>query len=338
MHDLKKILIINTGGTISSVKTAKGFAPQLGHLKMILPNLLPFQHHDLPSYDIHEYDPLLDSSNMGLKEWNQIAQDIYQNYEDYHGFIVLHGTDTMAYTASALSFMLENLSKPVIVTGSQIPLTEVRNDAIDNLVTSLWICAHTELREVSIYFDHKLLRGNRARKVSAQSMTAFDSPNFPKLADIGIHVSLRKELCLPRPQSKIKLQLLSPHFIANFRLFPGFSTDVLSFILQNPVEGLILETFGSGNAQSNSKAFLEILSLANEKGVVLVNCTQCLHGQVEMDQYETGYSLKKAGLVSAYDMTPEAAHCKLLYLLSKYKDVEMVRNFMKQNLRGEISV
>jgi L-asparaginase len=334
----KKILIINTGGTISSVRTPKGFAPQRGHLATTLPQLLAFQHADIPAYDIHEYQPLLDSSNMTLNEWNQIALDIFNNYDLYDGFVVLHGTDTMAYTASALSFMLENLAKPVILTGSQIPLTEVRNDAVDNLVSSLWLSAHAELNEVCIYFDHRLLRGNRSRKISAQSMTAFDSPNFQELAEIGIHINLRKDLCLKKPKDALRCQLLSPHFIANFRLFPGFSTDVLQFILQQPVEGLILETYGSGNAQSNCPAFLELLDKASKKGVVLINCTQCLHGQVEMEQYETGFTLKKVGLISGWDMTPEAAHCKLLYLLSKYKDYHIIRDMMQKNLRGELSI
>jgi L-asparaginase len=334
----KKILIINTGGTISSVRTPKGFAPLVGHLNTILPDLLPLKHPDIPDYDIHEYNPLLDSSNMTLNEWNQIGRDISHYYDDYDGFVVLHGTDTMAYSGSALSFMLENLGKPVILTGSQIPLTEVRNDAIDNLVSSLWLCAHTELNEVCIYFDNKLMRGNRARKVSAQSMTAFDSPNYPLLANIGIHIKMNKELCLKKPKGKLNLQTLSPHFIANFRLFPGFSTEVIQFILKEPVEGLILETYGSGNAQSNCPAFLNVIAEAHAKGVVLVNCTQCLHGQVEMEQYETGYVLFKNGMISGYDMTPEAAHCKLLYLLSKYPNIDDVRKAMQENLRGEVSI
>ena len=333
----KKILILNTGGTISSVRSDQGFVPKQGHLEQVLSKLFMLQHPEIPSYDIHEYDPLLDSSNMGLNEWNQIAEHISLNYANYHGFVVLHGTDTMAYTASALSFMLENLDKPVILTGSQIPLTEVRNDAVDNLASSLWLCAHADLKEVCIYFDHNLMRGNRARKVSAQSMTAFESPNYPKLADIGIHIHLHKELLIPKPKQSFNFQRLSPHFIANFRLFPGFSAEVLRFIIERPVQGLILETYGSGNAQSNSPEFLQLLRQAHHKGVILVNCTQCLHGRVEMDQYETGIALQKVGLISGYDMTPEAAHCKLLYLLSKYQDINLIRQEMQKNLRGELT-
>lgn len=338
MMNKKKILIINTGGTISSVKTPQGFAPLLGHLGETLPKLMALQHPEMPHYDILEYDPLLDSSNMTLREWNQIASDIYHHYEKYDGFVVLHGTDTMAYTASALSFMLENLGKPVIVTGSQIPLTEARNDAVDNLVCSLWLCAHKPLFEVCIYFDHKLLRGNRSRKVSAQSMTAFNSPNFPELADVGIQIHVHEDICLPKPLSAFHYQAISSHFIANFRLFPGFSTEVMRFILQQPVQGLILETFGSGNAQSNSSEFLELLIEANNKGVVIVNCTQCLHGRVMMEQYQTGSVLKQSGVISGQDMTPEAAHCKLLYSLSKFKNIEDVKRYMQTNLRGEMSL
>lgn len=338
MTKKKKILIINTGGTISSVKTPQGYSPKGGYLKGILPKLLTLKHPDMPNYDIHEYDPLLDSSNMTLKEWNLIAEDIFKNTDLYDGFVVLHGTDTMAYTASALSFMLENLEKPVIITGSQIPLTEFRNDALDNLTGSLWLSTQADLHEVCIYFDHKLMRGNRARKVSAQSLTAFASPNYPLLAEIGIHLQLKKEFCLKKPQKPLSLQKISPHFIANFRLFPGFSAEVLEFILNQPLEGLIIETYGSGNAQNNQPLFLKVLTEANAKGVVMVNCTQCLHGQVEMGQYATGFSLQKAGLLSGYDMTPEAAHCKLLYLLSKYPSIDVVREKMVENIRGEMSV
>jgi L-asparaginase len=334
----KKILIINTGGTISSVRTQQGFAPSLGHLGKTLPKLLSLQHPEMPDYDIHEYDPLLDSSNMTLNEWNLIGQDIFNHYQDYDGFVVLHGTDTMAYTASALSFMLENLGKPVIITGSQIPLTEVRNDATDNLTSSLWICANADLAEVCIYFNHQLMRGNRARKVSAQALAAFDSPNYPYLADIGIHIRIKPNYILKKSIQKLHLQKICPHFIANFRLFPGFSTEVLQFILEQPVEGLVLETFGSGNAQNNNPAFLKLLKTASDKGVVIVNCTQCLHGQVEMGQYATGFSLQKTGLLSGFDMTPEAAHCKLLYLLSKYKDIHEVRRQMELDLRGEMTL
>lgn len=334
----KKILIINTGGTISSVKTAHGYEPRQGYIKSALQQIPSLSHSEMPHYEIKEYQPLLDSSNMTVHEWNRIATDIADQYEHYDGFVVFHGTDTMAYTASALSFMLEHLQKPVILTGSQIPLSEVRNDAMENVITSLWLCAHQPLREVCIYFNQHLLRGNRSQKISAQRFAAFDTPNFPHLADIGIGIELQKELLLPPTDKPFELQTIRPQFIANFRLFPGFATDVLAYILQQPIKGLVLETYGAGNAQNNDPRFLQILENACQRGVVIVNCSQCQHGGVEMSQYATGFTLKKAGLISGHDMTPEAAHCKLLYLFSKNFSAAEVKWRMETNLCGELSL
>ena len=314
----QRVLIINTGGTISSIKTDKGYEPQEGYVNHRLKEFKALKHHDMPEFKILEYRPLLDSSNMALSDWNKIAQDIANHYEEYDGFIVLHGTDTMAYTASALSFMLENLGKPVIITGSQIPLSEPRNDAIDNIVTSLWICAHGLINEVCVLFNQKLLRGNRCRKTSAQQFDAFSSPNFPPLAKVGIEVQFENNLLLKKPQDPFHTQLITNNEISNFRLFPGFEKKVLSFMLDQPIKGLVLETYGAGNAPNQDEAFLKILKNATDKGIVIVNCSQCQQGQVSMDKYATGHTLKHAGLISGHDMTPEAAHCKLLYLFSKY--------------------
>jgi len=333
----KKILIINTGGTISSIKTNHGYEPAQGYVSETLAKIPALSHVDMPTYDIKEYQPLLDSSNMTVMQWNRIAVDIAEEYANYDGFVIFHGTDTMAFTASALSFMLENLDKPVILTGSQIPLSEVRNDAVENVITSLWICAHQPINEVCIYFNQHLLRGNRAQKVSAHQFNAFDSPNFPHLAKIGISIELNTDLLLKKAKEPFHLQTISPHFIANFRLFPGFSAEVLSYILQQPLCGLVLETYGSGNAQNNDPRFLSLLKEACRRGVVIVNCSQCQHGRVEMNQYATGYTLKQAGLISGHDMTPEAAHCKLLYLFSKYTDVAKIKSLMEANVCGELS-
>ncbi len=333
----KRILIINTGGTISSVKSKTGYTPVQDYVGAVLKTMPVFLHPDMPSYDIKEYCPLLDSSNMGLKEWNQIGQDIANCYDAYDGFVIFHGTDTMAYTASALSFMLEHLDKPVILTGSQIPLSEVRNDALDNIMTSLWLCAHEPIKEVCIYFHQQLLRGNRTQKVSAASFNAFASPNYPVLAKIGTDIALNLKYMQKSPQVPFHFQPIQSHFIANFRLFPGFVTEVLAFLLQQPIVGLVLETYGAGNAQNNDPRFLNILHEASLRGVVIVNCSQCQQGHVSMSQYATGYTLKQAGLISGHDMTPEAAHCKLLYLLSKYSDVALVKRDMERDLCGELT-
>lgn len=332
----KNILILNTGGTISSIKAKHGYEPASGYVCPTLRQIPALSHPEMPNFTIQEYHPLLDSSNMTVHDWNRIAQDIADAYHQFDGFVIFHGTDTMAYTASALSFMLENLGKPVILTGSQIPLSEVRNDAVDNVITSLWLCAHEPIYEVCIYFNQKLLRGNRAQKVSAQQFDAFDSPNSPHLANIGIKIELNHKLLLKPPKTSFRLQTIRPHFIANFRLFPGFARDVLSYLLQQPLQGLILETYGAGNAQNNDPHFLALLTEACQRNLIIVNCSQCYHGHVEMGEYATGYTLKKAGLISAHDMTPEAAHCKLLYLLSKNTEIPQIKRQMEENLCGEL--
>lgn len=333
----KHILILNTGGTISCVKTDNGYEPISGYVESALHSLTSLKHQEMPKFSVKEYQPLLDSSNLTVNDWNRIAQDIYDHFDLYDGFVIFHGTDTLAYTASALSFMLENLSKPVILTGSQIPLSEVRNDAIDNIITSLWLCSHEPISEVCVYFNQKLLRGNRSQKISAQGFDAFDSPNYPHLASIGTHIEIEKKRLISRFSQPLQLQLLESQFIANFRLFPGFSTDVLAFILNQPIRGLILETYGAGNAPNNDPRFLNLLKEACQREIIIINCTQCQKGRVEMNQYATGVALKKAGLISGFDMTPEASHCKLLYLMSKKISTAQIKEQFSKNLCGELS-
>jgi L-asparaginase len=329
------VYIAHTGGTIGMERTPGGYRPAPGFLAEQLATPA-FHHPELPETVLREYAPLLDSSEMSPTDWERIAQDIAENYDAYDGFVVLHGTDTMAYSASALSFMLENLSKPVVVTGSQIPLFELRSDARENLVTSLLLAASAPLNEVGLYFGGVLLRGNRARKVSASGFGAFASPNAPVLGRVGVEVRLNEQLFLPPPAAPLRVKPLKRVSVGALRLFPGISASILRNVLREPLQGLVLETFGSGNAPQQPD-FLAVLREATARGVVIVNCTQCWRGGVTMDSYATGRQLGEAGVTSGFDLTPEAALTKLTYLLSVESSADVVREAMQQNLRGELT-
>jgi L-asparaginase len=334
----KRVLITYTGGTIGMKPSADGYKPAAGFLETQLQKLPELTHHKMPDFDIHEYDPLLDSADMSSEDWVKIAQDIAAHYDDYDGFIIIHGTDTMAYTASALSFLLHNLDKTVIVTGSQIPIAELRNDAREMLISAMLIAAHYRIPEVCLYFNNKLLRGNRAVKVDALGLDAFESPNYPPLADIGIEIKVNRRRVLPMPDGEFELYSLQQAEVGAMRLFPGVSAAIVRNFLQPPIQGLVLETYGIGNGPSNNTAFLAALHEASERGVVIVNCTQCLHGAVNMSKYATGEALKQVGVISGHDMTPQAALTKLYFLLSRGMTTDEVRKFMQLDLRGELTL
>ncbi|KAI9488399.1 asparaginase-domain-containing protein [Zychaea mexicana] len=307
--------------------------------------------HELPSlitpvslygkrirYSILEYDPLLDSCNMTMDDWVRIARDIEANYEYFDAFIVLHGTDTMAYTASALSFLLEDLGKTVIITGSQVPLTEVRNDAIDNLLGAITIAGHFLIPEVCLYFNQKLYRGNRTSKISAVDFDAFDSPNLPALVELGIDIHVKWPLVLrPTQIAKFRSHKVLNRNVASLRLFPGINESTVRAFLAPPIQGVVLETYGAGNAPARPD-LLAALKEACDRGVVIVNCTQCRKGLVT-DSYATGRQLAAIGVVAGADMTPECALAKLSYLLGKAPDdPPQVRRMMTKNIRGELTV
>lgn len=335
------VLVIYTGGTIGMKRTANGYEPVAGYLQQLMSEIPRFGAADVPAFDIEQFEPLLDSSNMTPDDWLRIADVVRRRHDDYDAFLVLHGTDTMAYTASALSFMLEGLAKPVVLTGSQIPLAETRSDAQDNLLGSLVILGqhHARLGEVLIYFDNLLLRGNRATKIDADAFAAFGSPKFPALGRAGIDVELDWHRLTPPPDGRPApvVVALGRATVASFRLFPGLRAEYLTNILAAPVEGVVLECFGSGNAPARNAAFMDALRAATARGVVIVAVTQALRGTADLSLYATGRALLQAGVVSGYDMTAEAALAKLFYLFEKGYPPAEVKRLVQVNLRGELT-
>jgi L-asparaginase len=337
------ILILYTGGTIGMQRTPHGYEPAPGHLQRLISANPCFRAEGLPAYAIHQFDPLLDSSNMTPADWIRIARVIADQYAAYDGFLVLHGTDTMAFTAAALSFMLEGLAKPVVLTGSQIPLEETRNDAQGNLLTSLLLLGryHERLPGVYLYFANALLRGNRATKVHAEALDAFASPNFPPVGRAGVSLEIDWERVPPLrgvagPTDVVVVEV-GEATIAAFRLFPGLQAAYLDSILAPPVQGIVLECYGAGNAPERNRPFMEALAAATRRGVVIVDVPQPLYGTADLGLYATGRALLEVGVVSGYDMTAEAALAKLFYLLGKGYPPEEVRRLVQQNLRGELT-
>ena len=333
----KKVCILYTGGTIGMVPTEHGFAPAPGTFARELDAIRDLSSPRMPEWDLVEFDPLLDSSNITYRQWNQIAGEIEKRYDDYDGFVVLHGTDTMAYSASALSFMLEGLSKPVVFTGSQIPLCELRSDGKDNLITSVLIAAQGKVREVCLYFSNVLLRGNRATKYSADGLIAFASPNYTELARAGISIDYRTKAFLNVDRNTpMTVRRLKNTRLGVIKVFPGIQFDLFTPIVHDDLQGLILETFGSGNIPNYDETLSGLIEEAARMGAIVVVCTQCPQGSVRLGTYEAGSALVRAGAVSGYNMTTEAAVAKLQYLLSQDLPHEQIRELMETSLRGEL--
>lgn len=337
----KRIYIAYTGGTIGMKKGEKGYEPAPGFLEEQLSKLPQMRDPTLPDYVICEHSPLLDSSNISAEHWLKIALDISDNYHDYDGFIVLHGTDTMAYSASALSFMLKGLCKPVIFTGSQLPLVELRSDAPSNIINSLLLASNPSLSQVCLCFGNRILRGCRSTKIHANGFNAFSSPNFPDIGKIGSTIEINKNLQLPcRESPSLSLLNFQPPkqpVVGALRLFPGLSSTFIHNILQEPLQGLVLETFGAGNAPETNASFLRVIQEACDRGVLIVNITQCLKGMVHPHLYASGNALAHAGVISGCDMTAEAALTKLFFLLSEIKNLQEQKKLMQTNLRGELT-
>ena len=320
------------------VKGESGYLPKEGYLETVLKNIPDLKSPEMPKITFYEMSPLLDSSDMAVDDWNRIGTEIAERYNDYDGFVILHGTDTMAYTSAALSFMLEGLNKPVILTGSQIPLCEIRSDGVDNLVTSLLIAGGGKINEVCLYFGGRLLRGNRATKMSADGLLAFDSPNCPRLAEAGISIRYlpynKPNLDTDKGFSLCKLENVP---IGVLKIFPGISFPIFDTLMTEKLKGIVLETFGAGNIPGEGQSLLPIIKKAFKAGSVVTVCSQCPQGTVTLGAYATSSPLAKAGAVSGFDMTTEAAVAKLYYLFSKGHSVEEIKQLMEENLRGELT-
>jgi len=340
MQSKPSILLIYTGGTIGMMKDFETGALKAFNFKKLLQKIPEIKQLDCVIETI-SFEKPIDSSNMNPEKWVQIATIIEDNYAAFDGFIVLHGSDTMSYSASALSFMLENLNKPVVFTGSQLPIGDLRTDAKENLITAIQIASLQQkgkpvINEVCLYFEYKLYRGNRTTKINAEHFNAFTSPNYPPLAESGVHLNVNHNLLSSKNNKNLVVRKELNDNVAIIKMFPGINESVLSAIFSIPnLKGVVLETYGSGNAPTHDW-FLQILKNAIKNGLFIVNVTQCSGGSVNMGQYETSTQLKKIGIISGKDITTEAAITKMMYLLGQNVAPKVFKTIFETPLRGEM--